>query len=163
MSSVLHGCFPDCKLLATVLTVQPGCQWLLFFPTCLLHLRRRLTFSSGKCNTDHRGGQAKQDRNCAPVRNPELFSFSYFGTHQQPKYALANAQTQHFPSPTTYVHTCTHTRTPLHPFPHILRGEVRLSAVWSSRPVFPLAWHSAHINSPPLQKPLMQGRVLTVF
>lgn len=55
-----------------------------------------------------------------------------------------------------------HNRNPP-PFPHIMRGEVRISAVWGSGPVFPLAWHPAHINNLFLQKPLMQRPVLTVF
>lgn len=49
---------------------------------------------------------------------------------------------------TTTKHSERHTLTLLHPFPHILRVEVRLSAVWGSRPAFPLGWHPAHVNSP---------------
>lgn len=50
----------------------------------------------------------------------------------------------------------------LHP-PSVRVGDVRLSGVPSIGPAFPPGWHPAYINSPFLQKPLMQGLVLTVL
>lgn len=68
---------------------------------------------------------------------------------------------------TAQVHKYTRQRactlTFLHPFPHFLRGEVRLSFVWGSRPGFSLGWHPPHVNSHSLQKPLMQAPAQTVF
>lgn len=118
------------------------------------------------------GGLGKQDRTlCTSEKLWEMrrkcqycFSFSSIGIYHQPKYALAQAQRRYFNSLLMYM--CAQGDTQPHtppPFLHILRGEVRLSAVWGSRTVFPLSWHPAHVNRPALQKPLMQGPVLTVF
>lgn len=80
------------------------------------------------------------------------------------QYGLTKAQTKHFvyshPRARIHAHTHTHTQPDLSPQDV---GTGWRSAVWGSRPAFPLGWHSAHINSTSLQKPLMQGRVLTVF
>lgn len=122
------------------------------------------------------GNRENRIAHCGPVRNWEKWEESASIVFLSLALGFISSQNTHLLKhrentltlPATHVYTCahvhmaTHTPTPP-PFPHILRGEVRLSAVWGSRPVFSHGWHPAHVNSPSLQKPLMQGPALTVL
>lgn len=127
-----------------------------------------MTFSFGKCNTDHSGETGKTGLHIVhkweTERNENCFSFSYYGIYQQPIWTYQSTDQTLCLQPPPRTYTCTHTHT--HTQPDLSPQDVGTgwrSAVWGSRPAFPLGWHSAHINSTSLQKPLMQGRVLTVF
>lgn len=163
------------EVLAPILTEELRCQWLHFSRTRLHYIYCDMwPFPLVNVTQTIGGNRENRITHCAPVRNCEKWKESASTVFLSPALGFITSQNTHllklrentltlFP---TRVYACTwqhtHTHTPP-PFLHILRGEVRLSALWGSRPVFPLGWHPAHVNSPSLQKPLMQGPALTVF